>query len=174
MEYCKCCGAVLVDDALSYEVSRKMCQRRILSDFCPECGEPVQKESELSGSKMETDAREMEDLKAEETPDAEGKKERAKGAKRKWKQFREGISSKIAGRLKKTKPETAATDTLKDEDTPQDCADDGYDGYYDDILPADAGQPVEGPDKTLLKKVALILCGTLLAALICAVIMYFL
>ena len=32
--------------------------------------------------------------------------------------------------------------------------DDGYDGYYDDVLPSDAGKLKEGPDMKLVKKVS--------------------
>lgn len=50
--------------------------------------------------------------------------------------------------------------------------DDGYDGYYDDILPDDAGRPAEGLDRELLKRVALVVGGMLLAAAVCIAIMY--
>lgn len=49
--------------------------------------------------------------------------------------------------------------------------DDGYDGYYDDILPDDAGRPAEGLDRELLKRVALVVGGMLLAAAVCIDIM---
>ena len=52
--------------------------------------------------------------------------------------------------------------------------DDGYDGYYDDILPDDAGRPAEGLDRELLKRVALVMGGMQLAAVACVAIMYLL
>lgn len=50
--------------------------------------------------------------------------------------------------------------------------DEGYDGYYDDILPSDNGGSREGIDKTLVKKIVLLLGIVLLVIGACVAMMY--
>lgn len=52
--------------------------------------------------------------------------------------------------------------------------DDGYDGYYDDIKPVDAGRQKEGLDKQLLQRVTMLVVGLLLVVGTCVAIMYLL
>ena len=49
---------------------------------------------------------------------------------------------------------------------------DDYDGYYDDILPADEGRFSEGIDRGLVKKVVLIIGMVLLIVGACVMMMY--
>ena len=51
---------------------------------------------------------------------------------------------------------------------------DGYDGYYDDVLPSDAGKLKEGPDMELVKKVSAVAGVMLLIVILCVVAMYLL
>ena len=51
---------------------------------------------------------------------------------------------------------------------------DDYDGYYDDILPADEGRFSEGLDKNLIKKVIGIIGTVLLIVALCVLMMYML
>ena len=51
---------------------------------------------------------------------------------------------------------------------------DGYDGYYDDVLPVDVNRQREGMDKNLIKKVALIAGGVLLIIVLCLAALYLL
>lgn len=51
-------------------------------------------------------------------------------------------------------------------------ADDGYDGYYDDIRPVDEGHEREGVDKELVKKIAIIICVLFLVIVACVALMY--
>lgn len=51
---------------------------------------------------------------------------------------------------------------------------DGYDGYYDDVLPIDHGQLKEGLDKDLIKKIAAVFGVMLLIVILCVVAMYLL
>jgi uncharacterized Zn finger protein (UPF0148 family) len=55
-----------------------------------------------------------------------------------------------------------------------DVQDDGYDGYYDDILPADAGKLNEGIDMELVKKICAVTGAMLLIITLCVVAMYLL
>lgn len=50
-------------------------------------------------------------------------------------------------------------------------SDDGYDDYYDDVLPSDEGRQQEGIDKKLLKKIVLLVVGVLVISGICIVFM---
>ena len=50
-------------------------------------------------------------------------------------------------------------------------SDDGYDGYYDDVLPSDEGRQQEGIDKEFLKKIVLLVVGVLVISGICVVFM---
>lgn len=48
----------------------------------------------------------------------------------------------------------------------------GYDGYYEDLLPIDNGQVHIGIDKFLVKRIATLAGGTLLVIILCLVMMY--
>jgi hypothetical protein len=52
--------------------------------------------------------------------------------------------------------------------------DDGYDGYYDDILPEDAGQFKEGLEPGLVKRIILVAAGVLVVIALAILAMYFL
>lgn len=60
-----------------------------------------------------------------------------------------------------------------DRSTPSSKAD-GYDGYYDDVLPSDAGKLGEEIDTGLIKKVAVVIGVMLLIIVLCVVAMYLL
>ena len=49
---------------------------------------------------------------------------------------------------------------------------DGYDGYYDDILPPDLDREKEGPDKELIKKIITLTVAVILIIGLCVVMMY--
>lgn len=51
---------------------------------------------------------------------------------------------------------------------------DGYDGYYDDIVPADTGKPREGVDWVLMKKIGLIGAVVVVIIALCVAAMYLL
>lgn len=75
---------------------------------------------------------------------------------------------------KKKKPPKKRKAKGKPTAEPTEVHDDGYDGYYDDILPIDEGREREGMDKGLVKKVVLIIVGVLLVVVACVAIMYLL
>lgn len=50
---------------------------------------------------------------------------------------------------------------------------DGYDGYYDDVLPIDNGIVRRNVDETIIKKIALLVSGVLLVVGACVAIMYY-
>ena len=51
---------------------------------------------------------------------------------------------------------------------------DGYDGYYDDVLPSDIDREREEIDVGLLKKVGIIAGGVALIIILCLIALYFL
>ena len=51
-------------------------------------------------------------------------------------------------------------------------ADDGYDGYYDDVLPPDADRVQEGVDKELIKKIIALAIGAIFIISMCVVMLY--
>lgn len=55
-----------------------------------------------------------------------------------------------------------------------DPADDGYDGYYDDVLPTDKGYEREGLDPELIKRIVMVGVGALLIVGLSIAAMYFL
>ena len=55
---------------------------------------------------------------------------------------------------------------------PQEPLDDGYDGYYDDVLPPDTDRVKEGLDKELIKKIVALGVGVVLIIALCVVMMY--
>ena len=50
--------------------------------------------------------------------------------------------------------------------------DDGYDGYYDDVLPPDLDCEKEGLDKELIKKVVLVGIGVFVIISMCVALLY--
>lgn len=50
--------------------------------------------------------------------------------------------------------------------------DEGYDGYYDDILPADEKIEQQGLDKTVIKNLIIIAVGVIIAISACVAAMY--
>lgn len=52
--------------------------------------------------------------------------------------------------------------------------DDGYDGYYDDVLPSDTGKLKEGVDVALIKKISAVAGVMLLIIILCVIAMYLL
>lgn len=68
---------------------------------------------------------------------------------------------------KKKSPKKATTPV--EEETP---VDDGYDGYYDDVLPPDLDREREGLDKELIKKIVALGVGVVFIIALCVVMMY--
>lgn len=52
------------------------------------------------------------------------------------------------------------------------AVDDGYDGYYDDVLPPDIGHAKEGLDKDLVKKVTLVCIVVFVIISLCVALLY--
>lgn len=74
---------------------------------------------------------------------------------------------------KKVKKSKAKHTPVKE--TQPEVYDSDYDGYYDDIIPADTSSAVkQGLDKAVIKKIVLLVVGVVVVIGLCVVLMYFL
>ena len=116
--------------------------------FCPFCGASVLDDTvsfcSECGKSLSISAKQPEE------------KEPSKPAKKK--------DSGSSTHLKKKKPKNSNLDPPKPSEE-EAKAEDGYDGYYDDIVPTDTGKPREGVDWVLMKKIGLI--GAAVVVIIC-------
>ena len=54
------------------------------------------------------------------------------------------------------------------------AVDDGYDGYYHDVLPPDTDRVKDGLDKELVKKIVALCIGVTVIILMCVALLYIL
>ena len=76
------------------------------------------------------------------------------------------VCGKKKRRQKKEKAESSITEVVGE------AVDDGYDGYYDDVLPLDADQIEEGVDKGLIKDMILLCIAVVLIIGLCVTMLY--
>ena len=141
MRYCPFCGAELP----GLEVS-----------FCAECGKQlppgVQPQTETAASPAAADPlRKRKKKPAPVRPKREPKKK-----------SRPSIEGAPTERLSSQSGEEKPAAPDPDAD---------YDGYYDDIVPADAGAVRPGMDREMIKKIILLVAGALLLIGLCVVLM---
>ena len=67
---------------------------------------------------------------------------------------------------KKKKPEKEIPDVMGE------AVDDGYDGYYNDVLPPDTDRVKDGLDKELIKKIIALCIGVTVIILMCVALLY--
>ena len=81
---------------------------------------------------------------------------------------------KRKGEKEKAKKEKAKKKTKEEvlEEIVGEAVDDGYDGYYDDILPPDTDRVKEGLDKELIKKIVALSIGVVFIISMCVVMLY--
>ena len=91
-------------------------------------------------------------------------------------------SKKVAKKQKrkKEKKEKDKKDTKKKKapkEIPEvmgEAVDDGYDGYYNDVLPPDTDRVKDGLDKELVKKIIALCIGVTVIILMCVALLYIL
>lgn len=83
------------------------------------------------------------------------------------------LSKKKPSKSPKRKKVSPEAKIAPDPECPQ-LVNDGYDGYYDDIPPADGGKQKEGLDVGLIKKIVAVTGVMLLIVTLCVVAMYLL
>lgn len=162
MKYCPYCGTVLVDGAVS---------------FCAECGKalPVsEKKDEIQEKSNQSEQQ------SESKPQQEIKHEEKSRSRHKSKPLSEG---KVKGKevdkagerqIKLSEPAQSPKRQSESPAVRSSMPEDDYDGYYDDILPADEGRFSEGIDRELVKKIALIIGVVFLIVGACVMMMYLL
>lgn len=163
MKYCPYCGTVLVDGAVS---------------FCMECGKKLPIKDEERGISQNNDH----DEAAQEATGSgiqfqkekiSGKRSQKSPQKRNVTRGKERITKKKRGLSELPEEEDRSIEPTKEpEQIPETGMEDDYDGYYDDILPADEGRFSEGMDKNLIKKVIVIIGAVLLIVALCVGMMY--
>ena len=128
------------------------------ASFCMECGKKI---PETGGAARETE-------QAPQLP-RQPKKSSANARKKK------GRSGRTSARGTHLKEDALRSRTPKDTlASPVVEHDDGYDGYYDDVLPPDLGRTREGVDKTLVKRIGLLVGIVLLVVVLCVLMLYLL
>lgn len=113
--------------------------------FCTECGKKLPEEKTVP-------------------PEA---KEQSKKVAKKQKRKKE----------KKEKPKKDAKKKKPEKEIPEvmgEAVDDGYDGYYNDVLPPDTDRVKDGLDKELVKKIVALCIGVTVIILMCVALLYIL
>ena len=86
-------------------------------------------------------------------------------------------SNKVAKKQKKEKHKKDAKKKKPDKEIPEvmgEAVDDGYDGYYNDVLPPDTDRVKDGLDKELVKKIVALCIGVTVVILMCVALLYIL
>ena len=113
--------------------------------FCTECGKKLPEEKTVP-------------------PEA---KEQSKKVAKKQKRKKEK-KEKHKKHAKKKKPEKEIPEIMGE------AVDDGYDGYYNDVLPPDTDRVKDGLDKELVKKIVALCIGVTVIILMCVALLYIL
>ena len=111
--------------------------------FCTECGKKLPEEKTVP-------------------PEA---KEQSKKVAKKQKRKKE----------KKEKHKKDAKKKKQEKEIPEimgEAVDDGYDGYYNDVLPPDTDRVKDGLDKELVKKIVALCIGVTVIILMCVALLY--
>lgn len=114
------------------------------ASFCSECGRSLQTVDAASEVPAENE---------KNVPTKQKKKKKSKKEK--------------PAKQKKNKKEKKAPKEIIDEPV-----DDGYDGYYNDVLPPDLDRVKEGLDKELVKKIVAVAVGVVFIISMCVVMLY--
>ena len=111
--------------------------------FCSECGKKLPEEKTVP-------------------PEA---KEQSRKVTKKQKRKKEK-KEKHKKDAKKKKPEKEIPEIMGE------AVDDGYDGYYNDVLPPDTDRVKDGLDKELIKKIVALCVGVTVIILMCVALLY--
>lgn len=113
--------------------------------FCSECGKKLPEEKTVPPE-------------AKEQSNKVAKKQKRKKEKK----------EKHKKDAKKKKPEKEIPEVMGE------AVDDGYDGYYNDVLPPDTDRVKDGLDKELVKKIVALCIGVTVVILMCVALLYIL
>lgn len=162
MKYCPYCGTVLVDGAVS---------------FCAECGKALLV-SEKKQDILEKSNQSEQQSKSKPQQEKQQEKKSRRTQKRKplhGENVKEREVDETSERqIKPLEPPKTPKQQSEPPTVTSTMLEDDYDGYYDDILPADEGRFSEGIDRGLVKKIVLIIGMVLLIVGACVMMMYLL
>lgn len=131
--------------------------------FCPYCGADLLKENAAfcaeCGKKLSV---------AEEAPSLAHEADSQHDAK----PSKQKMSKKDFQKRKKPKQEKKKAQEPPLPEIEGEPVEDGYDGYYDDILPPDLDREKEGLDEELIKKIVTLTVAVILIIGLCVVMMY--
>ena len=113
--------------------------------FCTECGKKLPEEKTVPPE-------------AKEQSNKVAKKQKRKKEKK----------EKHKKDVKKKRPEKEIPEVMGE------AVDDGYDGYYNDVLPPDTDRVKDGLDKELVKKIVALCIGVTVIILMCVALLYIL
>ena len=85
--------------------------------------------------------------------------------------FQPDLSKRKIELVKDTKKKKAAKEI---PEVIGEAVDDGYDGYYNDVLPPDTDRVKDGLDKELVKKIVALCIGVTVVILMCVALLYIL
>ena len=159
MKYCPYCGAVLLDSTVSFCSECGKALREAAAQFKEQIQTETAPESEVPAQSVEQPAEVRQEAVE---PTAESKSVKGKSQRKKTQKN----SKKSRSRKKYVKATGSEPDQIKRED--------GYDGYYDDVCPADEGRQRDGMDQELIKKIILLAVSALLVVGACVAMMYLL
>ena len=128
--------------------------------YCPYCGTDLPKEDAAFCMECGKQLSVKEEKPGTEQAPAPEKPKKAKQAKKKNEK-----KAKPPKEKKKRKAE-ALPEVIGEP------VDDGYDGYYNDVLPPDLDREKEGLDKALIKKIVALCVSVVFIIGICIVMMY--
>ena len=92
---------------------------------------------------------------------------------KKQKENQESIPEKKPAAAKKKKSKKRKTAPPSDAELRSEY-EEGYDGYYEDLLPIDDGKVHIGIDKALIKKIIILAAAVLMVIVLCVIMMYLL
>ena len=131
--------------------------------FCPYCGADLLKEDAAfcaeCGKKLSV---------AEEAPSPAHEADSQHDAK----PSKQKVSKKRSQKRRQPKPKKEKVQKPSLPEIEGEPVEDGYDGYYDYILPPDLDREKEGPDKELIKKIITLTVAVILIIGLCVVMMY--
>lgn len=131
--------------------------------FCPYCGADLLKEDAAfcaeCGKKLSV---------AEEAPSPAHEADSQHDAK----PSKQKVSKKGSQKRRQPKPKKEKVQKPSLPEIEGKPVEDGYDGYYDDVLPPDLNREKEGLDKELIKKIVTLTVAVILIIGLCVVMMY--
>ena len=118
--------------------------------FCQECGKKLNATPHTVQDEPKKETPASNDLPTEKPGKKKAKKQTKKAKQKKQRKYKKEELPEIMG----------------------EAVDDGYDGYYNDVLPPDTDRVKDGMDKELVKKIVALGIGVTVIILMCVALLY--